>query len=130
MELAILFRCDECMIFREPLPEGCPPQEAEEVTESRIVFRLVRGDPPKESDFSSQRAEKPQNQFNVPECVARGVSVFSELGEAKKQLMRPTHKGKLVCRITLNKGAGRILTGRKSHITWWPLADFDILNHC
>ena len=91
----------------------------------------MQGDPPKESDFCSQRAGKPQNQFTASECLARGVSVFSEVGDAKKQLMMPNHKGKSVCRMTLNKGAGRILkTGRKSHLTWWPLADFDILNHC
>ena len=37
----------------------------------------------------------------------------------------------LVCRVVLDKGAGRILkTGSEAHYTWWPLADYDILANC
>ena len=119
------------MIFREPLPEDCPPPEAEEIGQVRVVFRLVRTDPPTGSDFFSQRAEKPNNQFNVPECRARGLSVFSEVREAEKQLKIHTLKGRVICQLTLDKGAGYMLqTGRRSHFTWWPLADFCILNNC
>lgn len=119
------------MTFREPLPDGCPPPDAEVITQARVFFRLVDGNPPKDRDFMSQRTQKPLNQFSVSECQARGLSVFSEVMEAEKQLRRPSHKGKLVCQVTLDRGAGHILkTGRKSHFTWWPLADFDILNHC
>ena len=122
---------DEYMTFREPLPEGCPPIEAEEIAQVRVVFRFVRTDPPTGSDFVSQRAEKPNNQFNVRECLARGLSVFSEVREAEKQLKRPTLKGMVICQLTLDKGAGYMLrTGRRSHFTWWPLADFCILNYC
>ena len=78
--------------FREPLPEGCPPIEAEEITDVRVVFRLVRTDPPMDSDFCSKRAESPYNQFSVSECQARGLSVYSHVREAKKQLKRPTLK--------------------------------------
>lgn len=119
------------MTFREPLPEGCPPYEAEELTGLCTVFRFVRGDPPTVFDFRSQRAQKPINQFSVPECQARGLSVFSDFGKAKKQLKRPTLKGMLLCEVTLDKGAGYILrTGRQSHFTWWPLANFDIVGNC
>ena len=113
---------NEYMTFREPLPEGCPPTEAEEIAQVRVVFRLVRTDPPTDSDFSSQRAEKPNNQFNIPECRARGLSVFSEVKEAEKKLKRRTLKGLMICQLKLDKGAGYMLrTGRRSHFTWWPL---------
>ena len=46
------------MIYREPLPEDCPPDEAEEITAPRVVYRLVRNNPPTGDDFLSQRAEK------------------------------------------------------------------------
>ena len=122
---------DDYMTFREPLPDGCPPPDAQEITQDIVFFRLVEGNPPTDDDFRSQRAQKPNNQFGVPECQTRGLSVFSEISEAAKQLKRPNHNGKLICRVTLGQGAGYIVkTGRKSHFTWWPLADFDILNHC
>ena len=34
------------MNYREPLPEGCPPEVAEEIVAPREVFRLVRCNPP------------------------------------------------------------------------------------
>ena len=130
-ESVALLDFDYYMTFREPLPDGCPPPDAQEITQALVVFRLVDGDPPTDDDFRSQRAQKPNNQFNVPECQARGLSVFSKLRDAEKQLRMPNHNGKLICRATLDRGAGHILkTGRKSHFTWWPLADFDTLNHC
>lgn len=43
----------------------------------------------------------------------------------------PALRGKRICRVQLMAGAGRIRqTGKPSHHTWWPLADFDILGHC
>lgn len=117
--------------FREPLPEGCPTVEAEEITASRIVFRIVRSDPPTGDDFRSQRANSRNNQFNVSECQARGLSVFSEFQQAAKQLKRPTLRGAMVGRVALENGAGYILqTGQKAHYTWWPFADFDVLASC
>jgi hypothetical protein len=121
----------EYINFRESLPEGCPPREAEEITDIKVVFRLVRTDTPDDSDFRSKRAESPNNQFSVSECQARGLSVFSKVEDARKQLKIPTLRGMLICRVTLEKGAGYISkTGRRSHFTWWPLADFDILDNC
>jgi len=92
---------------------------------------LVRTNSPTNNDFRSQRSEKPDNPFSVPECQARGLSVFSELEDAKKKTRLKNLKGTLACRVTLTKGAGYIQqTGRRNHYTWWPLADFDILAHC
>ena len=59
------------MNYREPLPEGCPPDDAEEITAPRVVYRLVRNDPPTSYDFRSQRAESPRRVFRrVSECQA------------------------------------------------------------
>ena len=120
------------MNYREPLPEGCPPETAEDIVSSRDFFRLVRSDPPTEKDFMSQRAEQPNRSFDgVTECQARGLSVFAERKESEKALKIPRLRGRLVCRVVLEAGAGHIQqTGKVSHYTWWPLADFDILEHC
>ena len=120
------------MNYREPLPDGCPPDTAEEIVQPRDVFRLVRTDPPTEEDFESQRAEKPGGTFpGIDECQARGLSVHTERGDSEKALRLPKLRGRLICRLRLRLGAGTIQqTGRPSHHTWWPLADYDVLAQC
>lgn len=120
-------------IYRQPLPENCPLEDAAEISSPRSVFRLVRNYPPRDGDFRSQRAENPGREFkNITECQARGLSVFTERRDAEERLKRPNLKGMLVCRVALDKGAGRIqhTARRTSHHTWWPLADYDILSGC
>ncbi|MDA1275254.1 MAG: hypothetical protein O2960_14580 [Verrucomicrobia bacterium] len=112
------------MSYREPLPGGCPPAEAEEITAEREVFRLVSANPAGLDDFRSQRAER-------PEAVFRGVSVHAERMASEKMRKLPRFKNSLVCRVRLLNGAGRIQqTFQPPHHTWWPLAAFDILSHC
>ena len=92
---------------------------------------MVRNSPPTEDDFRSQRAEKPLAIFQVSECQARGLSVFFERRDTEQALKLPRLRGRLICRLRLEAGAGRIQpTFQPSHHTWWPLADFDILAHC
>ena len=120
------------MNYREPLPDGCPPDTAEDIVQPRDVFRLVRTDPPTEEDFKSQRAENPGRTFRgVDECQARGLSVHTERSDSENALRLPTLRGRLICRLRLRLGAGKIQqTGRPSHHTWWPLADYDVLAQC
>ena len=119
------------MVYREPLPDGCPPEEAEDISGLRIVFRLVRHDPPANDDFKSQRAENPNRKFRS-ECHARGLSVHDDLKASEKIMKLPTQRGKRICRVRLSSGAGRIQkTFRNpSHYTWWPFSDFDIVSNC
>ena len=119
------------MPYREPLPDDCPPVDAEEIDAPRILYRLVRNNPPTDDDFRSQRAEKPTARFNVSECRARGVSVFTNLSDAERQTRRRNLRHLTPCLITLTAGAGRIQkTGGSSHYTWWPYKDYDILANC
>jgi hypothetical protein len=118
------------MSYREPLPEGCPPDAAEEIAAPREVFRLVRDSPPTMDDFRSQRGEKPGKVFSgVTECQASGLSVFTEKKDCVKLLKLAHLRSRKLCRVRLDAGAGRIQqTFQPSHHTWWPLATFDILS--
>ena len=121
------------MLYREPLPQGCPPSEADEIRSPRVVYRLVRSNPPTVDDFKSQRAEKPCQIFrNVTECQARGLSVRTELDAAIDLLKLRKMRGRKLCTVKMDLGAGRIMqTGKDPHhSTWWPLASFDILANC
>ena len=121
------------MTYREPLPGDCPPDEAEEINAPRLVYRLVRNNPPTDKDFRSQRAEKPEKEFkNVTECQARGLSVRTDLDAAMGLMTLRTMRGTMLCEARLDHGAGRIMqTGEDpNHSTWWPLSDYDILANC
>lgn len=119
------------MSYRELLPEDCPPEEAEEITDLRNVFRLTKTDPATLDDFWSQRAENPEAAFPVPECQARGLSVFADRKDCEKLKKISKFRKQFICHVQLETGAGRIQqTGKPSHHTWWPLAEFDILAHC
>ncbi len=121
------------MTYGEPLPVGCPPDVAEEIAQPRELFRLVRSLPPVEEDFRSWRAEQPQRGLpkELTECQARGLSVYAERYDLERILKLPKFRGRWICRLRLRAGAGRIQqTGRPSHHTWWPLADYDILGQC
>jgi len=121
----------EFMKFRELLPEGCPPDDADEVFAERDVFRLVRTHSPTIDDFRSHRAEKPDGKFGVSECQARGLSVHVDRRDSERALKLPALRGRFICLVHLRAGAGRIQqTGRPSHHTWWPLAEFNILANC
>ena len=119
------------MTYREPLPEECPPEEAEEVNTPRPVYRLVSSVPPTDGDFLSQRAKHPKARFSASECIARGVSVFSNLSDAEAQTKRPNLRHHIPFQVTLDAGAGRIQkTSSRSHYTWWPYDGYDILANC
>ena len=120
------------MRYREPLPQGCLPDAAEEISTAWRVFRLVRTNPPTDNDFRSQRAERPSHRFRgVTECQARGLSVFAAPQDAERALKLPGLRGRLLCGVQLEAGAGHMQqTGRPSHHTWWPLADFNVLARC
>lgn len=120
------------MSYREELPPGCPPEAAKEIASATVVYRLARTAPATLDDFKSQRAEKPDAVFRgVTECEARGLSVFTERRDCEKALKLPRMKGRWICPVRLETGAGTIQqTFQPSHHTWWPLAAFDILAHC
>ena len=93
------------MSYREPLPDGCPPDTA--VVQPCEVFRLVRTNPPTEADFKSQRAEKPRHTFfGIDECQARGLSVHTERHDSEKALKLPKLRGRLNLPTEIRIGRG------------------------
>jgi hypothetical protein len=104
-------------IWPPHFPEGCPPDEATNASDT--LFRLVATNPPTEADFLSYYDEDPvKHQHN---CRARGLSVFTQLGDAARLVKRVTALGRefnFVASATINEGK-LMQTGRPSHHTWW-----------
>ena len=84
-----------------------------------------------DKDFDSQRRLHPNKKFTgLSECITRGISLFSNSDDAKRRA-RAKFRDYRLCAVRLKKGAGKIIkSGGKSHYTWWPLSDFDILGCC
>ncbi len=124
--------CNPPVNYREALPEGYPASESADTSAGLVAFRLVTSLPPTVGDFDSQRRLHPGRHFRgISECQACGVSVFTKVEDCRMAGKLPALRGKQVCRVRLMAGAGRIQqTGKPSHHTWWPLADFDILGQC
>ena len=122
--------------FRDQLPDGCPPKDATVIGQPVGVYRLVQGFPPKDLDFLSSYQEHPEKRDDKrsrgQECEFHGLSVFAGLADVENAQRLPTQQGKLICVVHLEDGAGAIKqTGStKSHRTWWPSEDFDIISHC
>ena len=120
--------------YREPLPDDCPLPGAVDIVETRIVYRLVWSDPPSHNDFRSYADLNPDKPYkdNTEECKARGVSVYKNPRAADKNRQRFANLAEtLICEVVLVEGAGRIKrTGSRTHFTWWPLAEYDILANC
>lgn len=132
----------ESIAYRDELPEGCPPEQAEIIAEARSVFHFVEGDPA--VDFQSQRTMSPGKEFpGADECIARGISVFATRRAAasflraqldgRRARQRRRWARKRICQVNLLAGAGAMLKTRRGqpskdgqHRTWWPARDFDI----
>ena len=123
------------MEYRETLPAGCPPDSAEEIVEPRIVYRLVRRDPPTLDDFRPLRSLNPGRKYldELTECQDNGVSVYidPEFADAIRRGMSNL-RDMMICRVVLDKGAGRILliNPETTHCVWWPFAEYDIIANC
>lgn len=105
--------------WHEILPEQCPPSDAFE-PRGFVCYRLCKGSEPADADFVSQRQLQPTKVFNAPECVARAVSVHSDIADSLKLTGLPAHRGKTIVELALDPSHGVVKkTGRLSHYSWW-----------
>lgn len=117
--------------YKEELPDGCPPQDAEEI-KSIVFYRLVKSHPPTEKDFLSLKALNPSINQKSHECEACAVSVSVELIGALDLLKLPTQKGKQIAKLSLgnNSGKHKRTFNRAHHHSWWIYRSFDPLACC
>lgn len=114
------------MNWYEKLPNDCPPLDAFE-PEGKELFRLCQSNPADTSDFYSQQNENPDRTFaGISVCVLRAVSLWDDHHKCLKQRKYPTQRNKVLGRIQLNKGDGRIKnTFKPNHYSWWRSGTFD-----
>lgn len=108
------------------LPDNCPPEKAQDPT-GQILYRFLDKADVRADDFRSHR-ELGRHTGGAPECVARAVSVYSNLTFCRKFHRLATHRKKKLARITLTIGQGVLSPpDSTSHISWWRCGALDPL---
>lgn len=119
------------MEWVETLPDRCPPEDAY-APSGEYFYRISQGNPVENSDFFSQRKLAPDKTFTgngIDECIARAVSVFSNVEDAKNKLKLPKFKGNCIAEIVLCVDDGVVKkTFRQSHYSWWRTQSFNYAN--
>jgi len=112
---------DHQRMWREELPEQCPPNNAFPPQVDSTFFRLISEIPAKESDFDSHRKLSPEKPFNTSECIARSLSIIDT--KANAELLRKSAylKDKKLAEVKMNSSSGLILKNGKAagHHSWW-----------
>ena len=119
--------------YRDELPIGCPPEDAQEISAPRVVYYFVSVYPPSDSDFLPVAMQRDVAASEHDFCCAHGLSVFNTpkqcaAGPGKLE----SFQSHMICGLHLDAGAGRIKkTGRsRGHHTFWPYATFNLIQCC
>ena len=112
-------------------PSDCPPNIAQ--PPNHTVYRFVRSNPPSSIDFCSNKERFPRKDYGEDDCIACGLSVFTDVNEVKiAQQHIPGMKSKLIAKINLMNDDGLILPSHSSycdsHHTWWKSPNFNPIN--
>lgn len=108
----------------------CPPDTAKSV--SAVYFRATEADRPTADDFIPWLAMKPKRWRPQDECKAAGLSLYSDLPDARRMVKTlPLLKGKKLVAISIGPADGVVQpTPSKTsdyHCTWWPAPRTDCL---
>ncbi|MBO4827732.1 MAG: hypothetical protein J5506_10970 [Prevotella sp.] len=116
------------MDWYEQLPPLCPPTDA--VQCGGTFYRIAKGNPAKDVDFFSQRKMQPNKVFTnlgIDECIARSISLFSEVNDAVRRLRLPKFRNAKVAEVVLQPKDGMMKkTFSDSHYSWWRSTAFDV----
>lgn len=114
------------MNWFEELPEQCPPSDSKEC--NGIYYRIANGNPAESADFFSQRKMNPEKIFKgIEECIARAISVFSDIKDAKAIMKLPKFKNATIAEIKLSPQDGLMKkTFKNSHHSWWRATEFNV----
>lgn len=112
------------MRYRDEFPPDCPPLAAREISGARTVYRLANRIPVQPRDFQATWQRRPGDAGLADrECFAKGLSVFTELDDARLALEQRGNG--CIAELQLARGMGVIqqtpAASFSSHCTWWPV---------
>jgi hypothetical protein len=105
-------------MYRESLPEKCPPESAK-TPDDVVLLRLLCSPVPVEEDFQSHQERKPNVVYQDP-CRARGVSLMPSIDVCRDVIkLKRMNKFKFAVRVKLAPESGMIEHDKADHCTWW-----------
>jgi hypothetical protein len=115
----------------EPLPDGCPPPDAERPNYTEF-YRLVKTIPAEDDDFVSFRERNPDRPLKYDECIERSCSLFNTYQQCNRRRKSRIHRAKKIVRIMLTPESGLILRtlNQRGHHSWWRAKGFHPVEHC
>jgi hypothetical protein len=122
---------EEVKEYAEPLPEGCPPDGADDVAYDEL-YRLLQGGNASPEEFVSHAARGETNRGNVGECRFRSCSL---LGDYRKYLeflpaMRKKHTHVAKLKIPTGVGASKQKAHKGAvHVDFWCFKGNDLSAH-
>lgn len=108
------------------MSSDCPPEDA--LPTNGIVYRLTEKESITDGDFLSYREIYPHKHWDgVPECVACGVSIYTDIAGIERLIKRvpgkKKRKPKKIIMGSLKPQHGRMKNTpsqtHHSHHTWW-----------
>jgi len=113
------------MPYWEPLPEQCPPAEAEDIAID-IAYRVVFTNPPKQEQFASLKALGRDMPPGTDECRFASCSLWSCPTQVRKiaGLPKVRIQNPLIAELQIAQGSGTSITKNK-HIDFWIYDSFD-----
>ena len=126
-----VYLCSEIrivMAWYEQLPPHCPPVDATPC--NGRFYRIAKGNPVENGDFFSQRKLQPEKVFKglgIDECIARSISLFSDVNDIRRRLKLPKFRQANVAEVVLQPKDGVMKkTFSDSHYSWWRSMDFNV----
>ena len=111
------------MIYEEPLPDSCPPDDAADQAWDK-VHRLIDSAAPGPDTFKSQAALGLSVPHGVPECRWASCSlVFDPIKQKKLPKFRDTHNWAAVLHIPKGAGASK---RKGNHVDFWQAQGFSM----
>lgn len=112
-------------MWKENLPESCPPNKATEV--EMDVYRILKHSSHSEKDFVTYAELYPDNERYRTMCAAYGISFYDTFERAKLALSKNLELGEYIGEYTIKKTHGQCVINNKSgHCNIWFYKSWDV----
>jgi hypothetical protein len=113
-------------VYLEPLPEQCPPDDAEDKNYDE-VWRTLPSIPPTDQHFYSKAKAGDALPPDLDPCRFASCSLYTSRVPASKMLKFPKFQGGTVAKIRIPMKAG-LSKKKKQHVDFWAFRHFKFLD--
>jgi hypothetical protein len=110
--------------FREILPAGCPPKDAQDI-ECADAFRFIPAATAALAHFASNAAKQETPPPGIDACRWASCSLYTDMATVqKKRKLKKLRSYIHVAKLKIGAGSGYLIIAN-SHIDFWMFETFD-----